>query len=303
MNGKTQMFILVCVLLTIVHLFACFGWALAYWEHLNEQHDNWLDYAGLLELSPADQYLQLFYFMLTSVLTVGYGDMLPRTFAEMVFIIVVELVGVFMFDYTVSNLVAIIADPTRRRFLAKFRRVHRTFKWRNLDPRALEDMLHYYEYIWERDRNREFFYENARKLMPEGLQKRIRLAIHLSIFRKIPTLSDLDQETLEKIAIALHPRIFTPGDILVKAGRASRSLFFVTRGRIQAFSSAGLPVAGFEADGNTVLGENSILNRRREACTLWAETYVEAFELTGREYEDIIAAHPGLENPRGVTQV
>jgi hypothetical protein len=62
-------------------------------------------------------------------------------------------------------------------------------------------------------------------------------------------------------------------------------------------------VAGFEADGNTVLGESSVLNRRKEACTLWAETYVEAFELTGREYEEIIAAHPGLHNPRGVTQV
>jgi hypothetical protein len=82
----------------------------------------------------------------------------------------------------------------------------------------MEELLKYYEYVWERDRDRADFYETAAK-MPAGLQKRLALALHQDVFTKLGILREAEPDALEKIAMSLRPRIFTPGDFLIKAGR------------------------------------------------------------------------------------
>jgi hypothetical protein len=288
-SAKSHMFTLVLILLTVIHLFACLAWLLGHFEHEKGVMHNWLDEFGLIDCSTFEQYFRLYYFMLSTVTTIGYGDIHAVTVREMLFVIFCELVGVFIYQYIVSSFVVILTDPSRQRFLAKFQRVYRTFRSRGLSDQALTDLLRYYEYIWEHDRNREFFYENTRRLMPDGLQKRIHLAIHLSLFSGVRSLQGVEEAVLEKIAIALHPRIFTPGDIIAKAGHTSKSLFFITRGQVQAITGAGTLVNAFDGRNTAVLAERSIVERGTEACTYIAETYVEAFELTAKDYERITA--------------
>ena len=291
-STKSKMFTLILFFLTLVHYFTCFAWLLGHEEYKRGVPNNWFEENALKEKSLWEQYFRLFYYMTTTVLSIGYGDIHPFTFGEMLFAIMCELVGVFNYHYIVSNLVAVVTDPSRRQFVSRFKRIYRTFKWRNLPDESLADMLRYYEYIWHRDRNREIFYENAKQLMPLGLQKRIRMAIHLHIFTNSPALSTANVGTLEKMAIAMHPKIFTPGDTLVSAGKMSKSLFFVTQGRIQALTDTGALVNTFDGENSCVLGENSVVNKHPERCTLIAETYVETYEVSKKDFDHIMAADP-----------
>lgn len=291
-STKSKMFTLILFFLTLVHFFTCFAWLLGHEEMKRGVPNNWFEEHKLHEKTFWEQYFRLFYYMTTTVLSIGYGDIHPFTFAEMLFAIFVELVGVFNYHYIVSNLVAVVTDPSRRQFISRFKRIYRTLKWRNLPDESLADMLRYYEYIWHRDRNREIFYENAKQLMPLGLQKRIRMAIHLHIFANSPALSDAKESILEKMAVAMHPRIFTPGDTLVKAGKVSKCLFFVTQGRIQAMTDTGALVNTFDGENNCVLGENSVVNRMPERCTMIAETYVETYEVDKKDFDHIMESDP-----------
>jgi hypothetical protein len=301
-NARSHMFTLCITLLTVVHLFACLAWLLGHTEREQGVMSNWLDEYDLIDKVPFEQYFRFFYFMLATVTTIGYGDVHAVTFAEMLFVVFCEIVGVFIYNYIVSNFVVILSDPSRQRFLAKWKRVYRTFRSRGLTDKGLKEMLWYYEYIWVHDKNRELFYENTRQLMPIGLQKRIRLALHVSLFRSMGSVNDSPghEATLERIAIALRPRIFTPGDTLARAGRVSKSLFFVTRGRVQVVSNTGVLVTAFDGDNTAVFGEMSIIDHGRESCTYIAETYVEAFELTSADYERIMHIDPTVRLRRGI---
>jgi hypothetical protein len=296
-SGKSQMFTLIVTLLTAIHFFACFGWLIGWREHVAGVQSSWLDEFGLIDKSNAAQYFYMFYFMLSTVTTIGYGDIHAVTFAEMIFVIGCEVVGVFIYHYIVSTFVAIITDPSRQRFLARFRRVYRTFKWRNIPDSVLIYLLRYYEFVWNRDRNREFFYENARKLMPEGLQKKIRLAIHLPLFSHLKTFCDIsDMDALEKFALAMKPRVFTPGDVLLQRGKISNSLFFVTCGRLGYHTENNEFVTGLDATNSCLVGENSMIYGKKEGYSLIAQSYVEALEITKEAFNAIVDSHPDLKN-------
>ena len=130
----------------------------------------------------------------------------------------------------------------------------------------MRELLRYYEYVWERDRDRADFFETASK-MPEGLQKRLALALHMEVFNKVEAFRDANEEALERVAMALRPRIFTPGDFLIKVGRVSNRMYFVTEGKVDIINTSGSLINVLEGANGCVLGEASVINGSEETAS------------------------------------
>jgi hyperpolarization activated cyclic nucleotide-gated potassium channel 2 len=288
----SRMMTLFCGFFTIAHFSACIFWYTGYYEI---PHHSWLIESKIMSKPKAIQYFHTLYYILTTILTIGYGDLHPYTFPEVCVVIAIEAIGVFFYNFLVSNMVSIVADPSRNSFLSKYQRIYSAFRWRGVSPETMEELLKYYEYVWERDRDRADFYETASK-MPEGLQKKLALALHMDVFTKVDALRGADEEVLERVAMALRPRIFTPGDFLIKAGRVSNRMFFITEGKIGIMNKNGAIVRSFDGMNGVVLGEASVLNGSEETASGIAETYVEAFELMKDDFDEIAAAFPQLQN-------
>lgn len=292
-SSTSRMIILFCQLFTIVNLCACIFW---YVGHVEIPGESWLIETGVYNKPPWDQYFHVIYYITTTVLTIGYGDLHPYTFAEVCVVIFVEVFGVLFYNFLISNMVSIIADPSRNIFLNKFKRIYSVFKSRGVSDLSMQNLLQYYEYIWETDRDRADFYEATSK-MPLGLQKRLELALHMDIFNRVEVFNGASEEALEKIALALKPRIFTPGDHLVKAGRVSERMFFIVEGTLDLITPSGALVATVDGLTGAVIGENSMMNDAEEQASAIASTYVEAYELDKKDFQSIADLHPILSDP------
>jgi hypothetical protein len=235
------------------------------------------------------------YYITTSFLTIGYGDLHPVTFEETCVALVTELIGVFFYNFVVSNLVSIVADPSRNSFLSKYQRVSGAFQQRHVSPESMEELLLYYEYVWERDRDRADFYETVTKL-PLGLQKRIALAVHMDVFTRMDVLRRASADALEKVAMALRQRVFTPGDCILRIGKVSHRMFFVTAGKVNRIDGNGGLSRVLDGANGVVLGEESVLNGKKEETSAIAETYVEAFELRKEDIDNLVALHPEVQD-------
>ena len=276
--------ILFSILFSIVHVCTCIFWFIGNQELPGE---SWL--TNVVQISDKDefvQYIHTFYYATTTILTIGYGDIHPYTFAEILCVICMEACGVLFYNFLVSSMVSIVANPSKTSFMSRYHRIYAAFKWRGVSDEALLELLRYYDYVWEQDRNQLDFYETVQK-MPESLQKRLALALHLSTFNKIEKLRNCDLDILESIALALKPKVFTPGDYLIKAGRVSSRLYILAEGTVDVISREGLRLKTFDGSAGVIIGESSLVTGQEEPASIMANTYVEAFELSKDEFEEI----------------
>jgi hypothetical protein len=275
-------------LLTIIHVFSCIFWYVAQHEALTS---SWLVFDDVRE-PQGIQYLNAMYYVTTTVLTVGYGDIHPISFVEICLVIVMELIGVFFYSFVCSLMISIIASPLKNTFASRNERLYSALKWRGVSDETLRELVRYQEYAWERARDRDDLTESCSK-MPESLQRRVAMALHLELFQRIEQFSDCNLGLLERVALALKPRIFTPGDFLIKAGRVSGKMFIVVEGRIDLLSTTGALVARISGDSaGTVIGQTSVIRNQPEVVSVVAQTYLEAFELQKEDAESIeLAKH------------
>ncbi|OHT09533.1 voltage and ligand gated potassium channel [Tritrichomonas foetus] len=291
----TKMAMLFTMMFTVIHVFSCAFWLTG---HLELPGPSWIDLvAGIKEESQIYQYFHTYYYITTTILTIGYGDIHPYTFPEICVIIVVEAIGVFFYNFLVSNMVSIVADPTRTGFLMKYQKIFSAFKWRGVSDESMNELLRFYEYIWDLDRDQNDFYETAAK-MPESLQRRISLALHMEIFNRVDAFQDLPTKVLEEVGLALKPKVFTPGDFLLKAGKVSDKMYFITEGKVDVLNACGSFITSFDGSTGTVFGESSVINGTEEVTCVIAETYVEAYALSKKDLDSIQGIHENFARVR-----
>lgn len=89
----------------IAHIFACFWYLIGTY---NTSKITWITNYNLKSTTWDDKYLNSIYWSLVTMVTVGYGDIVPQNNTEKVFCIITMLVGFTVFGFTLGNLGEII---------------------------------------------------------------------------------------------------------------------------------------------------------------------------------------------------
>lgn len=85
----------------ISHVFSCI-WIIA--GQIDEGNEaSWMS-GDVAKMDASNQYLTAFYFTITTITTVGYGDFSPGTFIEKIVGIMIMFVGVMAFSFASGSL-------------------------------------------------------------------------------------------------------------------------------------------------------------------------------------------------------
>ena len=79
-----------------------------------DDHDNWVVNNGLIDESPGRKYLFSLYWSLTTLFTVGFGDITAVNTIEYIFSIVWILFGVAFYSFTIGTLSTILVNMNTR---------------------------------------------------------------------------------------------------------------------------------------------------------------------------------------------
>jgi voltage-gated potassium channel len=245
------------------------------------------------DLPPATRYLQSFYWTITTVATVGYGDITPdRTNTlQLIYVIITQLVGVGMYGFVIGNISTVIAniDIAKTQYREKMEKINTFLKYRNMPENLTKRINDYYDYLWESRRG----YDESSVVdeLPFSLRIQVATELHREIIAKVPMFAGASSAFIRDIILNMVSVVFTPGDYVVRKGEIGEEMFFISRGSVDVVSEDESIVFATLQEG-AFFGEIALLLSTPRTATIKAKDYCDLYSLNKSTFERILSRYP-----------
>lgn len=180
-------------------------------------------------------YLDCFYFAVTTLTTVGYGDRSPHTDTEKWVVCMIEIAGTFSFGLMAGTLTTIIAEATELQ-AKRDRELHelKTFlEIKGVDKRLSTEVIiamESYHTIAETLITQE---QTIMQRLPPYFRKKVTQHLYHEQIRACPLFAVAGNEVIDRLAQVLVPYLGLEGDAVVTQGHLGDGMYLVTRGQVQ----------------------------------------------------------------------
>jgi voltage-gated potassium channel len=276
-SSQLQLFNIILILFLVAHWIAC----------------GWLVVRGFdANLDLKNNYVNALYWSVTTVTTVGYGDVTPVNMIEKIYSMVTMLVGLGIFGFFIGSISSILSkkDPAREHYYDNLEELSQIVRYRSLSP-SLQKRIHdYYTYKWQKRLG--FDEEHFLQGLPSGLKMQVALYLKKDVIESIPLFKDAPQSFIESISLHLQPMVCTPGDYVFKAGDDAEEMYFIIQGNVSVLSPSKKEIAAL-SDGD-FFGEISLFKERTRTASIQAKGYCDLYRLSKRSYKRVISRYPGI---------
>jgi hypothetical protein len=245
------------------------------------------------ELDNGMRYLQAMYWTITTLATVGYGDITPdvNNRVQLLFTIVTQLVGVGMYGFVIGNISTVIAniDIAKTQYREKMEKINTFLKYRNMPPELTKRINDYYDYLWESRRG----YDESSVVdeLPFSLKIQVATELHRDIIAKVPIFAGASPAFIRDIILHMVSVVFTPGDYVVRKGEIGDEMYFISRGSVDVVSEDESIVFATLQEG-AFFGEISLLLSTPRTATIKARDYCDLYSLNKETFERVLAKYP-----------
>ena len=254
---------------------------------------GWIAIDGF-ESGPADlpPYQSSLYWTITTMTTVGYGDIVPSGQGQTAYTMVTMALGAAMYGYIIGNVASLLAniDVVRARHLRRLETVNNFMRDRGV-PRDLQARVRdYYNYRWQSRMGQQ---AEMLEDLPKPLRVEIALHLNRNILRKVPVLERASEELLRELVLHLKPMVFVPGQALMRRGETGHELYFINKGSVEVLGQDDEEVIAILSDGAFV-GEMALLDSTPRANTVRASDYCNVYALERGDFEAALDSFPEI---------
>lgn len=260
-------------IMAVAHYLACV------WVFLGYREDAFT--------SSFDMYIRACYFIMTTIATVGYGDISARTIGQTGFVIFVEFVGVGIYGFVIGNIANVIAniDVAKTQYRAKQDRIDTFMRYRNIPADLQRKIKEYYEYVW--DSRRGYDESTVFHDLPVNLKTKLSLILNRDLIEKVPLFQGASSDLVKDIILKLEPITFMPGDVIVEKGELGYEMYFISGGSVDVVSEDGKTVYATLAAGQ-FFGEIALLLSAPRTATIKARDYCDLYKLDKDSFDLIL---------------
>ncbi|KAM4599887.1 potassium voltage-gated channel subfamily H member 1a isoform 1-T1 [Fundulus diaphanus] len=253
--GAAVLVLLVCVFGLAAHWLACIWYSIGDYEVIDEETnlvrmDSWLyilaetmgrpyrynaSGSGKWEGGPNKDsvYITSLYFTMTSLTSIGFGNIAPTTDGEKIFAVAMMMIGSLLYATIFGNVTTIFQQmyANTNRYHEMLNSVRDFLKLYQVPKGLSERVMDYIASTWSMSRGIDT--EKVLQICPKDMRADICVHLNRKVFKEHPAFRLASDGCLRALAMEFQTIHCAPGDLIYHAGESVDSLCFVVSGSLE----------------------------------------------------------------------
>ncbi|KAJ3677270.1 hypothetical protein LUZ60_002994 [Juncus effusus] len=180
-----------------------------------------------------------FWWGLQNLGTLGQGLITSTYTGEVIFSIVICVLGLILFALLIGNMQTYLQSVTLRleEMRVKKRDAEQWMHHRLLPPPLRERVRRYEQYRWLETHGVDE--EGLVQHLPKDLRRDIKRHLTLNLVKRVPLFADMDERLLDALCERLKPSLYTEKTYILKEGEPVDEMLFIIRGTLESITTDG----------------------------------------------------------------
>ncbi|PPD75055.1 hypothetical protein GOBAR_DD28020 [Gossypium barbadense] len=223
---------LLAVTLLAIHCAGCLYYLLA--DRYPQQGRTWLGsvHPNFRETSLWIRYISAMYWSITTMTTVGYGDLHAVNTMEMIFIIFYMLFNLGLTAYIIGNMTNLVCEGTRRtmEFRNSIEAASQFVSRNRLPPRLKEQIL---AYMCLRFKAESLNQQQLIEQLPKSIYTGICQHLFLPTVEKVYLFNGISREVLQHLVAKMKAEYLPPREDVIMQNEAPDDVYIIVSGEVE----------------------------------------------------------------------
>ena len=280
-------------LLFVLHLIAC-AWVFVGRFFLDISADNWIFRGQFLDQDNLGLYVISLYWTVTTVATVGYGDIHAVNLFEMCTNSVVMLIGVFVYSYMIGSLTNLLGslDIRKAKLNQKLELLMQLTKEYGISKPFYSKLTNAIEYE-HNNTNEEL--DDLITTLPTNLRNPLLVVIYQKKIENNFFFEGRSHHFVAWVAPLLKPTRYIEEEFVYKEGEMAMEMFFIIEGEVDfVFKKAAEYICYITVSRKYYFGELDLLfsEEKRRMHTTRSRVKTEVLSLSDEYFENLLNTFP-----------
>ena len=269
----------------LLHITGCI-WIMV--AQIEVSPDTWVIHYQLIDEDSFTIYITSIYYVLTILITLGYGNVTAITSTEKAFVSVFMFLGIGVYGYIMVNTMKAFENKGNSQIQSKELFFISLAQILGLPNKTVEKILIRNQKLnisTTINKIDAFHKQDIFNDLPFSLQKELFSYIYSEFLEKIEFFHDKPFSFLVPILEKLRPIFLKKGDEVYKEGDIANEVYFILKGRVVSKCKdkfGNIKTVLFMEGG--YFGEADVILKRERWESAYAETDVEIWKLTKRDF-------------------
>jgi len=286
---------LLALFLVYSHICGCVYWFIGRIQDTSNSRPSWL--ANELEGDACDlnshHYVASLYWAMTTALTIGYGDVVPSTTLERIFVCAMMLTSSVLYASIFGQVTTLVhsIDHIQMRYrmhLQQYNEFSQTYKL----PVALRSRIYsLIHYKWQLTRG--FETESVMNTLPSGLRRDVQLFLLSSCMSTFPLFVGTPANFVAAVVEMFRADLVGSCEFVFTADEPGKHLFVIHTGLVEVITVEGISVG--KLGRKQYFGEIAILVDVRRTSSVRTLSRCHFYKLAKTDFDEVLEAYPELK--------